>query len=91
MPRLRAELLDVYCADTEDVTGADKLYVVGAVTDGAATKGVLTTPIKVNNDGKPRYFPPGQTVLFDSDVPNNRTIRIALQAFDEDSRVSTVR
>ncbi len=32
--RVRIELLDVVCRDTEDVTGADTLYLVGGASDG---------------------------------------------------------
>ena len=31
MTRIRVELGDVFCGNTEDVTGADEFYLVGAV------------------------------------------------------------
>ena len=84
MARLRVELIDVYCGDTEDVHGEDEFYVVGAVTDGSNTRGVLTSPLGIN-DGQTRAFASGQSVIFDADVPPDRTLRIALEAYDEDS------
>lgn len=90
MAHLRVELVDVSCSDTEDVgtwpvdPGDDEFYVVGAVTDGSNTRPVLTSPIKIN-DGQTRGFPSGQNIIFDADVPPDRTLRIALEAYDEDS------
>jgi hypothetical protein len=43
--RVRIELLDVFCHDTEDVTGADTLYLVGGASDGIRTQSFVTNRI----------------------------------------------
>ncbi|WP_414548921.1 hypothetical protein [Anabaena sp. CCY 0017] len=93
MVRMRVELVDVHCRDTEDVTGADEFYIVGAVglapmgkkeNDDLKIRGVLTRPISIN-DKQTKKFGQGGGTVFDSDVPENRILQIALVAFDEDS------
>lgn len=51
--RVRIELLDVYCHNTEDVTGADTFYLVGGVSDGRQSQPVLTNRVWIN-DGQTR-------------------------------------
>ncbi|MBD1823117.1 hypothetical protein H6F51_11580 [Cyanobacteria bacterium FACHB-DQ100] len=84
MPRIRVVLQDVTCYDTEDVTGADEFYLTGAVSDGGNSAGVLTRPISVN-DKQTKAFGIGGGTIFDADVPENRILKVALIAFDEDS------
>lgn len=83
--QVKIELINVYCADTEDVTGADEFYIVGALTDGtqANTKAALTSPISINN-GQTKTFPASQQVLFNGYVAQGTTIRGGLKAYDED-------
>ena len=81
--RVRIELQDIICRDTEDITGADTFYLVGALSDGASTKAVLTRPVWINNyQTKP--FRPEDQLLFDARVPERDTVRGGLTAFDQD-------
>jgi hypothetical protein len=83
--QVKIELINVYCGDTEDVTGADEFYIVGALTDGTATntKAALTSPISINN-GQTKTFSNSQKVLFNGYVAQGTTIRGGLKAYDED-------
>ena len=83
--QVRIELLDVKCGNTEDVTGEDEFYIVGALSDGISTntKGVLTTPIGIN-DGQTKTFPAAQQVIFNGYVLPQDSVRGGLKAFDED-------
>jgi hypothetical protein len=81
--QVRIELLDVKCGNTEDITGADHFYIVGALSDGTNTKAALTTPIRIN-DGQTKSFRADQRVIFDAYVPNGVTVRGGLKAYDED-------
>ncbi len=82
--RVRIELVEVLCRDTEDVTGADTLYLVGGVSDGRQTQPVLTNRLWINNN-QTRSFAADRSVMFDADVPENASVHIGLQAFDEDA------
>lgn len=84
MARIKLILQDVTCYDTEDVTGADEFYLVGAISDGIETSPVLTKPISVN-DNQTKSFGDGGATVFDKEVPNDRVLKIALVAFDEDA------
>lgn len=79
MVRMKIELIDVYCRDTEDVTGADDFYLVGALVGGGVTKPILTTPIKIN-DKQRKTFPGGQTVLFEGEVPQGQSVKGGIKA-----------
>jgi hypothetical protein len=83
--QVKIELINVYCGNTEDVTGADEFYIVGALTDGTAanTKAALTSPISIN-DGQTKTFSESQKVLFNGNVLPGTTIRGGLKAYDED-------
>ena len=86
MPRMRIALTMVHCYDTEDVTGGDEFYFVGVATDGETTKPILTKPKNVNNGQNitPTLFD-GSGMVFDAEVPEDRVVRLALIAFDEDA------
>ncbi|MEH2119392.1 hypothetical protein [Nostoc sp.] len=84
MTKLKVELVDVYCRDTEDVTGADDFYLVGGLVGGETTKAILTTPIKINDKQK-KSFKPDQTVLFEGEVPQGQSVKGGLKAYDEDA------
>ncbi|MCT7969993.1 hypothetical protein NG799_27135 [Laspinema sp. D1] len=83
MTRIKIEVTDVYCADTEDITGADDFYLVGALVGGSEIKGILTCPIKIN-EKQTKTFPSGDCVLFDGEVPSGQAIKGGLKALDED-------
>jgi len=83
MTRIRIELIRVHCGNTEDATGADHLYVVGALSDGITSRGALTSPMRIN-DNQEKEFAPAQRVLFDADVKPDAIVRGGLKAFDED-------
>lgn len=77
------ELIDVYCKDTEDVTGADDFYLVGAVFDtqnAAQGRPILTKPIKIN-DGETKSL---STTVFDAPVTSSSVIYLEMAAYDED-------
>jgi hypothetical protein len=81
--RVRVELLDVQCGNTEDVTGPDEFYLVGAFEQGGKAKSVLTRPFDIN-DGQTQTFPASEKVVFDGDVPLKQSISGGLIAYDED-------
>ncbi len=83
--QVRVELLNVSCGNTEDVTGGDEFYIVGALSDGTNTntKGVLISKMDIN-DGQNKYFNPAQQVIFNGNVLPQDTVRGGLKAFDED-------
>ena len=83
MVRMKIELVNVYCGNTEDVTGADEFYLVGALAGGTVVKPILTTPININ-DKQTKTFPTGQTVIFEGDVPQGQSVKGGIKAFDED-------
>jgi hypothetical protein len=85
MTRVRVWLNDVRCTDTEDVTGADEFYLIGAVSDGEHTSPILTRPQSINNGQTISPVVNGTNLVFDHDVPEDRVLKVALAAFDEDS------
>ncbi len=83
---VRIEIESIYCDNTEDVTGEDELYFIGA---GVSRKGkqvtpILTTPIGIN-DEQTKQLPPDQRIVFDGTVEAADTIVIELKAYDEDA------
>lgn len=46
MTRVCVEVHRVHCGNTEDTTGADELYILGALSDGTTSKGALTNPFQ---------------------------------------------
>ncbi|MEM1167567.1 MAG: hypothetical protein AAGJ08_00355 [Cyanobacteria bacterium P01_H01_bin.35] len=84
MVKIKVELVDVYCADTEDVTGADDFYLVGSLVGGGVTKPILTHPIKIN-DKQTKSFRPEDALLFEGEIQSGQTIKGGLQAYDEDA------
>lgn len=84
MARIRVVLDQVFCIDTEDVTGGDDFYIAGAVSDGSNSEGVLTVPIDIN-DNQTKPFGLGGGTVFDKIVGDDRILKVALVAFDEDS------
>ena len=87
MPKLRIELVDVYCGDTEDITGADDFYLVGALAGGGTTKPILTRPIKIN-DKQTKQFRPEDILLFEGEIPQGQSVKGGLNAYDEDAAKS---
>lgn len=84
MVRMKIELIDVVCRDTEDITGADHFYLVGALVGGTVTKPILTKPIRINDDQR-KTFPAGESVLFEGEVPQGQSVKGGIKAFDEDA------
>lgn len=81
--RVRVEAHRVHCGNTEDVTGADELYLVGAFSDGTASKALLTTPMNIN-DSQEKVFDASQRICFDAEVGVSGMIRGGIKAYDED-------
>ncbi|MGL5064978.1 MAG: hypothetical protein ACRC62_33845 [Microcoleus sp.] len=84
MPNIKVKLVDVSCRDTEDITGADDFYLVGALVGGGVTKAILTRPIKIN-DNQTKTFRPEDSVLFEGNIPEGESIKGGLKAYDEDA------
>lgn len=84
--RVTVELLDVICHDTEDMTGADEFYVIGAVRVGDRSGATATKPMRIN-DGERRGFMPTERVLYDGPVGPNDELVVGLTAFDQDAAV----
>jgi hypothetical protein len=83
--RVRIELVEVHCGNTEDVMGADHFYVVSALSGGAKdnSNSAITKPIKIN-DKQTKRFPDDQRVMFDAKVPAKGKIVGGMKAYDED-------
>jgi hypothetical protein len=86
MSRIIVLLDEAICYDTEDVTGKDDLYVVGAVktSAGSTSGGFVTRPIRINSN-ETRKFTFGGGIVFDKEVPDNSPLQIEMIAFDEDA------
>ncbi len=82
MPRVKAQLIDLYCSDTEDVTGADHVYLTGGVTDGSTAKAVLTRPMRIN-DGETKSF--GNLTIYEGLLARGSKLGVTLTAYDEDA------
>lgn len=83
---IRIEIESIYCDNTEDVTGEDELYFVGAGVnrnDKQVTP-ILTTPIGINDD-QTKQLQPDQRIVFDGTVEAADTIIVGLKAYDEDA------
>lgn len=92
MPRIRVELGDVYCGNTEDVMGADELYLLGAVgplprpgMSNPENKGIRTKPISIN-DRQTKILGNNLAggIVYDADLPDQAILQITLVAYDED-------
>lgn len=83
---VRIEIKSIYCDNTEDVTGADELYFIGAGVSRSDKQitAVLTKPIDIN-DGETKEILPDQRIVFDGTVECADTIVIGLKAYDEDA------
>lgn len=86
---VKIELIDVYCDNTEDMTGGDDFYIAGGVTvfdskisatDPSLAKPILTKAFKIN-DGQTK---PLQYTVFDAEVKGNHVIYLEMAAYDED-------
>ncbi|MGL5062018.1 MAG: hypothetical protein ACRC62_18760 [Microcoleus sp.] len=86
MPNIKVKLVNVLCRDTEDITGGDDFYLVGALVGGGVTKGILTHPIKIKDyDHQTKTFRPEESVLFEGNIPEGEIIKGGLKAYDEDA------
>jgi hypothetical protein len=87
VPRIKilVQLDYLKCINTEDVTGADTVFLVGgsAAVKGKISKEILTTPVWIN-DGETKTFRLEESFLFDGDVSPDDVIAIGVRVFDED-------
>lgn len=86
MSRIIVSIDEAICYDTEDVTGADELYVVGAIrtSSGQTSGGFVTRPISINTN-ETRKFNFGGGIIFDKEVPDSSPLQIEMIVFDEDA------
>jgi len=86
MPRVVVYLDEVRCYDTEDTTGKDEVYVIGAVktSDNSTSEGFVTRPIGID-DGNSLKFGPGGGYVFDRQLPRNGLFQIEMIALDSDT------
>lgn len=84
MSRILMYLDDVYCGNTEDVTGADEFYILGAITtaDGSVRKPIVLPPITINDGQRYSY---GGYAIFDYVIPDNAVLNVEFYCFDEDA------
>jgi len=85
MPRIVVYLDEARCYDTEDQTGSDELYVVGAVktSDNRTSAGFVTRPISID-EGQRLKFGPGGGYVFDENLPEGSLFQIEMTALEED-------
>ncbi|MEI5098461.1 hypothetical protein RB200_07020 [Streptomyces sp. PmtG] len=81
--RLRIELVNVHCFDTEDNLGGDEFYVLGAVACGEQRNVVLTKPIDIN-DNQTKQFNPTETMIFEGEAENTDVLNLGIAAYEED-------
>jgi len=89
-PKIRIELLQVSCSNTEDDIGDDEFYVVGGSSlpatqyAPAAGWGTVAPPIKIGDDNTWHTFSQGK-VFFDGPAAGVKTVHIVAAAYDQDS------
>lgn len=76
------QLVDVKCYDTEDVTGDDELYFIGAFTSAADGDGLMSKVIHIN-DGETRSVKGTNRVNLNHKGESN-FINLSLTAYDGD-------
>ncbi|GCD40648.1 hypothetical protein [Streptomyces paromomycinus] len=81
--KLKISLDRVKCFTTENTSGADDFYVVGATVAGGKTQAVLTAPLGID-DGQELAFPPDQRVVFDGPVADADTLHLGIAAYNRD-------
>jgi hypothetical protein len=81
--KVRVELIDVNCDNTEDITGPDEFYLVASLKSGALNKPSITKPFNIN-DRQTKTFPDDQKVLYEGDVSKGNAVVGGMVAFDED-------
>ncbi len=82
--RMRVELVDVYCRDTEDLLVADIFYVMSAAMSCDADKTVLLTdPINIKT-GETISFSGHDLAVFYADVAEDAFVLGGFKAFDEE-------
>ena len=82
--RVRVELIDIHCRDTEDVIKNDEFFLIGTLAAGFDTKEVLTRPIKIN-DGQTRSFRREEQLIYDGPLDADLPLILAIKAFDQDA------
>ncbi len=83
--KVRVFLDSVLCAATEDTSGPDEFYLVGAIsTDADHSKAVLTNTLTINSDEDKR-FQVGGGLVWEGDIDKSSWLSIALKGYDEDA------
>jgi hypothetical protein len=82
--RLRIELLDVTCRNTEDLFVPDTFYLMGVLAVSDATRSaVITDPIKMKA-GQTHAFSAPDAIVFDGPVGDREAVMGGLKAYEED-------
>ncbi|MER7792749.1 hypothetical protein [Streptomyces sp. NPDC097640] len=85
--RVTIALKSVHCGDTEDITGADELYVAGGAgtssRSGAKHKAILTKAIEINS-GQQKILSGPDYVIFDDNVYVDDFVELGLEFRDQD-------
>jgi hypothetical protein len=81
-PRVTVHLDYITCIDTEDVTGADTIFIRGAAVGGGEVKPIVVPPIWINNgETKPIRHGP----IFDAPILSTERIFVGGKIYDEDA------
>ncbi|MFF0297274.1 hypothetical protein ACFYST_28555 [Kitasatospora sp. NPDC004614] len=82
---LKITLNRVKCINTENQSGADDFYVVGATVAGGKTQPALVSPMQIK-DGQELPFSADQRVVFNGPVTDTDTLHLGLAAYNQDSK-----
>lgn len=99
MPRIKIELANIYCKDTEDFVGADEVYLLHSLRVADAGLAELESPVPRSafnniteavdiNDGEVKRLPvvgsKDYNILFDRNVRQNQVVTGSLYLVDRD-------
>jgi hypothetical protein len=82
--RLRIELLDVTCRDTDDLFVSDTFYMTAVLAVSDTTRSaVITDPIKMKA-GQTHAFSAPDAIVFDGPVEDREAVIGGVKAYEED-------
>ncbi|MEM7061688.1 MAG: hypothetical protein AAF572_00770 [Cyanobacteria bacterium P01_B01_bin.77] len=89
MPTIKIVLDSIVCYDTEDVTGADDVYLIGGVRVSKGnfrkSKAFVTPnpPLRINDD-QPRHIPIKEKI-FEAQVQPGSDLELGMYLYEQDS------